>query len=257
MPSRIYDYPRSFLQFTTDHSEHTPRLQLEAIRILFSPLLIPATRSVGRQLSIAALLFLLAASLNAQTYMFTKLAGVAGRGPGSTDGMGSAFRFADPYGVAVDGAGNLYVVDTQNSTILKITPGGVVTTLAGTAGVSGSADGTGGAGRFNEPTGVAVDGAGNVYVADTGNFTIRKITSGGVVTTLAGTAGASGSADGTGSVARFYNPLGVAVDGAGTVYVADTYNDTIRKITPGGVVTTLAGTAEGWEHGRGREHRPI
>jgi glucose/arabinose dehydrogenase len=146
--------------------------------------------------------------------------------------------------VAVDGDGNLYVTDRQNHTIRKITPAGVVTTLAGTAGSYGSADGTGADARFYYPYGVAVDGDGNVYVADTINHTIRKITPAGVVTTLAGTAGAVGSTDGTGADARFNEPYGVAVDGDGNVYVTDRYNHTIRKITPAGVVTTWAG-AEG------------
>jgi hypothetical protein len=172
----------------------------------------------------------------------TTLAGQPG-GSGSADGTGSAAQFDGPEGVAVDSAGNVYVADTGNDTIRKVTPGGVVTTLAGFAGSPGSADGTASAARFYYPAGVALDSAGNVYVADTGNDTIRKVTPGGVVTTLAGLAGSSGSADGTGNAARFYHPEGVAVDSAGNVYVADTGNDTIRKVTPGGVVTTLAGLA--------------
>jgi hypothetical protein len=172
----------------------------------------------------------------------TTLAGTAGAF-GSADGTGAAARFINPRGVAVDGSGNVYVADTSNSTIRKVTPAGVVTTLAGTAGAFGSADGTGAAARFNSPWGVAVDGSSNVFVADSYNSTIRKITPAGVVTTLAGTAGARGSADGTGAAARFYYPQGVAVDGSGNVYVADTSSYTIRKITPAGVVTTLAGTA--------------
>jgi hypothetical protein len=173
----------------------------------------------------------------------TTLAGRASASPGSADGTGAAARFSAPARVAVDGAGNVYVADQGNATIRKVTPAGVVTTLAGTAGAIGSADGTGAAARFNSPTGVGVDGAGNVYVADQGNATIRKVTPAGVVTTLAGTAGMVGSADGTAAAARFNNPTIVAVDSLGNVYVADTANSTIRKITPAGVTTTVAGTA--------------
>jgi hypothetical protein len=164
-------------------------------------------------------------------------------GPGSTNGTGSGARFDFPDGVAADGAGNVYVADSGNDTIRKITPAGVVSTLAGLAGSSGSADGTGSAARFSLPTGVAVDNAGNVYVADDGNNTIRKITPCGVVSTLAGLAGSSGSANGTGSAARFSQPFGLTVDSAGNVYVADRDNHLIRKVTPAGVVTTLAGLA--------------
>ncbi len=137
------------------------------------------------------------------------------------------------------------MADTGNDTIRMIAPGGVVTTLAGTAGTSGSTDGTGSAALFNGPQGLAVDSTtGNIYVADTGNDTIRQVTSAGVVTTLAGTAGTAGSTDGTGSAASFNKPAGIAVDSTtGNIYVADTGNDTIRMIAPGGVVTTLAGTA--------------
>ena len=172
----------------------------------------------------------------------TTLAGTAGSS-GSTDGTGSAARFKNPFGVAVDTSGNVFVGDYSNHTIRKVTSAGVVTTLAGTAGSSGSTDGTGSAARFKNPYGVSVDTAGNVFVADYSNRTIRKVTSAGVVTTLAGTVGVSGPTDGTGSAARFNLPSAVAVDSAGNVFVADTGNDTIRKVTSAGVVTTLAGTA--------------
>jgi sugar lactone lactonase YvrE len=147
--------------------------------------------------------------------------------------------------VATDSGGNIYVADTSNHTIRKITPAGVVTTLAGSAGISGSADGTGSAARFYYPEGVATDSSGNVYVSDNSNGTIRKITPAGVVTTLAGSAGKWGSEDGTGSDARFTGPNGVATDGGGNVYVFEDPGITIRKITPAGVVTTVA---RGYDH---------
>jgi hypothetical protein len=177
-----------------------------------------------------------------QSYTFTHLAG-SDIGAGYFDGTGSEARFSYSYGVAIDNAGNAYIADTRNSTIRKVTSAGVVTTLAGLAGNRGSDDGTGGAARFAWPSGVATDAAGNVYVADTANHTIRKITPSGAVTTLAGLAGSSGSADGTNSAARFMAPQGVAIDSAGNIYVADTGNNTIRKVTPIGLVTTLAGLA--------------
>ncbi len=178
------------------------------------------------------------AQSNYEPYTFTTFAGVA---PGSADGTGSAARFFLPYGVAVDSVGNVYVADTFNDTVRKITPAGVVSTLAGSPGVVGFADGTGSAAHLSYPSGVAVDSADNVYVADSRNNTIRKITPAGVVSTLAGQ-GITGSADGTGRAAQFSYPSGVAVDSADNVYVADTSNNTIRKITPAGVVSTLAGS---------------
>jgi sugar lactone lactonase YvrE len=170
------------------------------------------------------------------------LAGMSGNS-GDTDGTGPAARFSTPTSVAVDGAGNVYVADNGSAIVRKITPAGVVTTLAGKAGAGGDADGVGAAARFNTPRGVAVDSSGNVYVADEGNADIRKITPAGVVTTLAGSDGRPGYRDGTGTAARFGSPRGLTVDATGTVYVADTDNDVIRKITPDGIVSTVAGTA--------------
>ena len=132
---------------------------------------ITTNRSAG--LFLAALAMAAITGATAQEYTFTTLAGPPEAGPGAIDGPGSAARFDSLTGVAVDSAGNVYVADTYNNTIRKVTPGGVVTTLAGLAGTGGSADGTGSAARFNWPNGVAVDSAGNVYVADTGNNTIR------------------------------------------------------------------------------------
>jgi hypothetical protein len=176
---------------------------------------------------------------------------LAGSGsPGSQDGIGGAASFSSPYGVAVDAGGNVYVGDSGNNKIRKITPAGAVTTFAG-SGSPGGQDGTGTAATFNGPAGLAVDGGGNVYVAEAFGNTIRKITSGGVVTTLAGS-GASGDDDGTGADASFKSPFGVAVDTGGNVFVADMFNDKIRKITSGGVVTTLAGSgAQGAAEGTG------
>jgi streptogramin lyase len=178
-----------------------------------------------------------------QPYTFTTLAGGHGYG---TNVAGNAARISTPAGVAVDAAGNIYVADTFNHVIRKVTPSGGMTTLAGFPGTFGSTDGTGSDARFFNPDKLALDGAGNVYVSDNGNNTIRKITPEGVVTTLAGKAGISGSADGTNSAARFYFPEGVSVDSAGNVFVADSGNSTIRKLAPVGthwVVTTVAGRA--------------
>lgn len=171
----------------------------------------------------------------------TTFAGTPGQ-RGSADGVGSAARFAAPTGIVVDSADNVYVADSSNHTIRKITPAGVVSTLAGGPSF-GSADGTGSAARFKFPNRIAIDASGNLYVADTSNHTIRKVTAAGVVTTVAGTAGQLGSVDGTGSAARFKLPAGIATDATGNLYVSDTNNHTIRKITPAGVVSTLAGTA--------------
>ena len=169
------------------------------------------------------------------------LAGSAGRS-GTVNGTGTAALFNEPYGVAIDSSGNLYVSELGNDSIREVTQGGVVTTFAGTVGSPGSVNGTGGGATFDQPTGIAIDGSGNLYVADAGNDMIRKITSAGVVTTLAGSPHSAGSADGTGAAAQFNGPRGVAVDSSGNVYVADTQNCTVRKITPAGVVTTIAGT---------------
>src|SRR4051794_28485460 len=163
------------------------------------------------------------------------LAGLTGV-PGSADGTGSEARFNDPQGVAVDNAGNVYVADTFNQTIRKITPAGEVTTLAGLAGAPGSRDGRGRGARFGYPGGVAVDDRNNVYVADTINNTIRKISPSGVVRTLAGLARMSGTADGTGTDARFFAPSGVTIGHARNIYVGDTFNNTIRRVTFAGVV---------------------
>ncbi|HEV7767765.1 MAG TPA: hypothetical protein VGQ76_22370, partial [Thermoanaerobaculia bacterium] len=163
---------------------------------------------------------------------------------GTANATGSEGRFNNPVSLAADPSGNIYVADYGNITIRKITPTGSMTTFAGTLWESGSADGTGADARFQQPTAIATDHHGNVFVADYNN-TIRKITPAGVVTTLAGLANVPGTANGNGSAARFNSPRGIAADSKGNVYVADSVNHTIRKITPAGEVTTFAGSP-GW-----------
>jgi sugar lactone lactonase YvrE len=171
----------------------------------------------------------------------TTLAGGA-LAAGSTDGAGTAARFNGPKGIGTDGA-SIFVADTQNHSIRKATVGGSVTTAAGNPPRSGTVDGAGAAARLLAPAGAAVVGD-NVFVADTGNHTIRKVTSAGAVTTLAGNPGVSGIADGTGSSALFTNPQGLAAVGT-DLYVADTGNHAIRKVTSAGAVTTFAGGTTG------------
>lgn len=174
--------------------------------------------------------------------IISTIAGTAGVSA-TVDGTGTAAQFSNPFSVAVDGSGNLYVADPSAHVIRKITSAGVVTTLAGTPGSAGNADGVGSAARFNGPQGVAVDGSGNIYVADTNNHTIRGISPNGNVLTLAGTAGSVGSVDGVGTAARFTYPFGLAIDNFGTIYVSDTFNHMIRRVALNGTVSSMAGAA--------------
>ena len=175
-------------------------------------------------------------------WVVSTLAGLAGVS-GTTDGVGSNARFDFPAGVTLDSSGNIFVADSHNNTVRKVTSAGVVRTAAGLTASAGGADGVGSNARFNFPEGVAVDSAGNIYLADTDNHTIRQISSAGLVTTVAGLAGNSGTSNGVAGNARFSFPSAVAVDGPGNIYVADTQNYTIRKITPAGVVSTISGSA--------------
>ncbi|MBI5689584.1 MAG: hypothetical protein HZC55_05760 [Verrucomicrobia bacterium] len=176
------------------------------------------------------------------------------------DGVGSAARFSNLAGVAVDAAGNVFVSDSSNNSIRRITPSGVVTTFAGSPRSPGARDGTGTAASFDGPENLVFDRAGNLYVVDSRNDTLRKITPGGVVTTLAGkayTGAVNSSTDGTGSAAHFYGPRGLTIDGADNLYVADTSNGVIRRVTLAGVVTTVAGLARnpGMADGKGSDAR--
>jgi len=179
----------------------------------------------------------------------------AGSTEGFADGTGNTAQFNYPTGVAVDSSGNVYVADSGNHLIRKITPAGVVSTLVGT-GTEGFADGTGTEAQFKNPSEVAVDSSGNVYVVDADNNRIRKITPADriedrVASTLVGST--EGFADGTGTEAQFHFPRGVAVDSRGNVYVADGDNHRIRRITPAGVVSIFAGSTEGFADGIGTE----
>ena len=180
-------------------------------------------------------------------WMSSTVAGLPGA-QGSTDGTNSVARFGSPFGLAVDTNNDVFVADVNNNNLRKIVISGTnanVTTLAGIA--PGSVDGPALDARFWNPTGVAVDSAGNIFVADLYNSTVRRIATNGEVSTIAGLAGSIGSSDGTNSDARFYDPIDVALDKAGNVYVTDIFNNTIRKITPIGtnwIVSTIAGKDE-------------
>ncbi len=170
---------------------------------------------------------------------------LAGSTFGYADGTGIAAKFNGLSGLCCDVNGNIFVADKANHRIRKITPSGVVTTFAGS--ISGYLDANGTAAMFYNPTGICITTSGDFYITDSGNHRIRKITSSGTVTTLAGS-GAADFADGVGNTASFSTPTGVCVDATNNVYVADMINNLIRKITPSGVVTTLAGSTTGFVH---------
>jgi hypothetical protein len=179
---------------------------------------------------------------NSSTYTSTAtVSTLAGNvNAGLVNGTGTGASFYNPQGVCADGSGNIYVADTYNNVIRKISPLGVTTTFAGN-GTLGYLDGTSANAEFYAPAAIAIDASGNLYVADMGNNMIRKITSLGVVSTFAGR-GTAGYSDGTGTNAVFKSPIALTVDASGNVFVADKGNNMIRQITPAGVTTTLAGT---------------
>lgn len=176
-----------------------------------------------------------------------------GNTPGSTNGTGTAAKFNLPYGLAIDAADNIYVVDHGNDRIRMITPGGVVSYYAG-SGVAGSANGTGTAAQFNDPYGIAYEAStGNLYVTETANHRVRKITSSAVVSTMAG--GSQGYVDANGTSARFSDPVGVAVHSGGLVYIVETGNDKVRRMATDATVTTFVGGNTGFADGVGTAAR--
>jgi hypothetical protein len=174
---------------------------------------------------------------------------IAGSSSGFADGIGNDAQFYYPEGIAVDNLGNIFVADAGNNRIRKITSTGFVTTLAGN-GTFGFADGNGTLAKFWTPSGIAIDSNGAIIVAEKQNNRIRKVLQNGDVSTIAGN-GTSGSSDGIGTTAQFRNPFGIAIDIEGNIYVADSGNNRIRKITTTGVVTTLAGSSSGYLDGIG------
>jgi hypothetical protein len=161
--------------------------------------------------------------------------------PGGVVSTISSAAGGGPLAIAADAASNLYVANWSTHTISTVSGSGVVTTIAGEQGSNGSADGVGAAARFNSPMAIAADAAGNIFVADSGNVTIREISPARIVTTIAGLAGVPGTADGSGASARFVDPCAIAVDGTDNLYVGDCGSNTIRKITPSGLVSTIVG----------------
>ncbi len=176
---------------------------------------------------------------------------VAGTGSfGHTDGPAASAQFKYPHGICEDPSGNVYIADMISYSIRKISPSGAVSTFAGT-GTSGFVNSNAPNAQFNRPQGICMDDSGNLFVTDRFNHCIRKISTSGQVTTFAGS-GVGGFADGTGPNAQFHFPSSICIDAANNLYVGDEVNNRIRKITPAGVVTTLAGTgAIGSNNGQG------
>ena len=172
--------------------------------------------------------------------------GVLKGGYSGDDGPAVQAQLSSPFGVAVDGAGNLYIGDSGNSRIRRVDATGTITTVAGTGEEGYSGDGGPAVqARLGTPQGVAVDGDGNLYIAEFGNSRIRRVNGTGTITTVAGTGEHGYSGDGGSAVqAQLYRPRGVAVDGDGNLYIADTVNNRIRRVDTAGKITTVAGTGE-------------
>jgi uncharacterized protein (TIGR03437 family) len=172
---------------------------------------------------------------------------VAGTGSYSFSGDGgpaTSAQLYNPYGVAVDGSGNIYIGDCLNNRVRKVSSSGIITTVAGTGSPGFSGDGgPATSAQLYNPYGMVVDGSGNLYIADSSNNRIRKISSTGIISTVAGNGGAGYAGDGgPATSAQLYNPLGVAVDGSGNIYIGDSTNNRVRKVSSSGIITTVAGT---------------
>ena len=194
----------------------------------------------GRRFVLA--LFSLAGIASAQTYIISSVAGTGVLGSSGDGGPAIAAQLNTPRGICLDSSGNLYIADTSNNRIRKVTPAGTISTVAGTG--AGGFTGDGGQAvnaQFSHPNGVLADGAGNLYIADTGNDRVRKVSPSGIVTTIAGS-GASGSSSDGGQALNtaFFEPAALALDDAGNLYIAETFYR-VRKVSPGGAVTTVAG----------------
>jgi sugar lactone lactonase YvrE len=175
------------------------------------------------------------------TGVVSTFAGIAGSS-GFADGAAGGAQFSSPLGLAIAPNGAVYVADSGNHCI-RVISGGGVSTFAGSPGIWGSADGVGTNAQFNGPVGLAFDSSTNLFVSDANNDTIRKVTPDGTVSTFAGVAGADGSTDGTLANARFRSPAELVFDKKGNLFVADSLNQTIRKISTNGIVSTVSGVA--------------
>jgi trimeric autotransporter adhesin len=185
--------------------------------------------------------------------IISTVAGNGGSGYSGDGGTATLAKLDSPMGVAVDSSGNLYIADTWNNRIRKVTAGGIISTVAGNGNSGYSGDGgTATLAQLDYPTGVAVDSSGNLYIADTWNSRIRKVTAGGIISTVAGNGNSGYSGDGgTATLAQLDYPIGVAVDSSGNLYIADTWNSRIRKVTAGGIISTVAGNGDSGYSGDG------
>lgn len=182
--------------------------------------------------------------LAAEEYSLTTVAGTGAQGNAGDGGKAVSATFYNPFGIAADNAGNLYIADTYNNRVRKVTADGSIITVAGTG--NGNYSGDGGSAinaELAQPTGVAVDSNGNLYIADSGNNRIRKVTTAGIISTIAGTGVAGYSGDGGNAIdAQLDGPFGVALDSQGALYISDRINNRVRKVTADGIISTVAGT---------------